>query len=585
MKKLNIILRILVFLFILIFPSLITAQIIPKTFSSKEVLRDFIEQQPQFKSRTTGVVVTLGYDSIKGFSMYADGSNIGQFYSDLNLRYPTRAILVVPFMVGWQAPFVLDVADGEPFLALLPVEGQETIWQDNRGKIHTEGRPWMKNWNSLDIDKHGIYFQPVNAQPPQKNFDFIGFNKEKFTPPPPKNQIDPELQGIDDYVTVDGIKYVLNKKSKTASVYKANFQNENKIVILPEYIIVSNISFKVTSIGEGAFKNNIFKSIVIPPGYLTLGEDAFSQCESLKEVTLSVKEIPKNAFYGCKNLQTVILLSPDFDSFGWNSFMGCKNLRNVYLYTSQPPSCPYSFHTESQTGMRSIEALFSEVFYCTYEENSGKDHADFNVTIHIPKGKKDVYNEKLPWKYFKLKDDIYRQGKTKTQSKKLIKLGLEFLNFAIGKADKAGDSYLNLDLGLNFRYGEWNDRFQAGIGLRAGIGMISPYEYDDLDITKEVGFQGKFYMPLNIQGKIIICKISENINLFSDAKLIFNIIKDKDFQRNMAWSAGLGLGWKNWEWNLYYKREFGKYNGKYCDFKEYIPFAIGTTVAYYFNLY
>lgn len=153
------------------------SQNIPSSFSSQAVLKDFISRSPQFKSETTGIIVTLTYSASGGFVMYADGKNIGHFETDLNPRYPTRALLGLQWLPQWgPAPFVLDVAGGEPFLALLPVQGQEQIYVDDYGNMHP-GRSWKKNWNSLDVTRNGIVFTPMDRQPSQKNFDFIGFKK------------------------------------------------------------------------------------------------------------------------------------------------------------------------------------------------------------------------------------------------------------------------------------------------------------------------------------------------------------------------------------------------------------------------
>lgn len=153
------------------------SQNIPSSFSSQTVLRDFISRNPQFKSETSGIIVTLSYSASGGFVMYADGNNIGHFETDLNPRYPTRALLGLQWNPGWgPAPFVLDVAGGEPFLALLPVEGQENIYMDDSGQIKP-GRSWKKNWMSLDVRKNGIVFTPMDRKPSQSNFNFIGFKK------------------------------------------------------------------------------------------------------------------------------------------------------------------------------------------------------------------------------------------------------------------------------------------------------------------------------------------------------------------------------------------------------------------------
>ena len=65
-------------------------------------------------------------------------------------------------------------------------------------------------------------------------------------------------------------------------------------------------TFKVTAIGDKAFKNNK-KTISVKIGkYVkTIGKDAFRNCTKLKKVSggKAVKKIGKSAFKGCKKVK------------------------------------------------------------------------------------------------------------------------------------------------------------------------------------------------------------------------------------------------------------------------------------------
>lgn len=71
-------------------------------------------------------------------------------------------------------------------------------------------------------------------------------------------------------------------------------------VVLPEGI---------TSIGRGAFKNNLqLREISLPSSLRTIGESAFSSCSQLERIVIPdrVEEIPSSAFMRCLNLKEVV---------------------------------------------------------------------------------------------------------------------------------------------------------------------------------------------------------------------------------------------------------------------------------------
>ena len=55
---------------------------------------------------------------------------------------------------------------------------------------------------------------------------------------------------------------------------------------------------------------------------MTIGNNAFNKCTSLKKITLPkyLKSIGKKAFYGCKNLKKVTIKSTQLTSIGKKAF-------------------------------------------------------------------------------------------------------------------------------------------------------------------------------------------------------------------------------------------------------------------------
>ena len=106
--------------------------------------------------------------------------------------------------------------------------------------------------------------------------------------------------------------HVLFNKSKTALIaYKAKETN---------YTIPNS----VTTIGEGAFSGcDSLTSINIPNSVTTIGEDAFSDCISLTSISIpnSVKMIGKDAFAFCDSL-TFINIPNSVTTIGDRAFLG-----------------------------------------------------------------------------------------------------------------------------------------------------------------------------------------------------------------------------------------------------------------------
>ncbi|MBQ8366103.1 MAG: leucine-rich repeat domain-containing protein [Alistipes sp.] len=99
---------------------------------------------------------------------------------------------------------------------------------------------------------------------------------------------------------------------------------------------------EVTTIGEYAFSYcESLTSITIPDSATEIGEDAFSGCDSLRSVTIpdSVTSIGNFAFYDCTSLRSVTI--PDsVTSIGNFAFGGCNSLTAFYgKFASEDNRC------------------------------------------------------------------------------------------------------------------------------------------------------------------------------------------------------------------------------------------------------
>ncbi|MGP1369371.1 MAG: leucine-rich repeat domain-containing protein [Treponema sp.] len=93
------------------------------------------------------------------------------------------------------------------------------------------------------------------------------------------------------------------------------------------------------SIGNGAFwKCTHLETISISDGLTTIGDEAFRRCSSLKEITLpaSVKSIGVSAFAGCDSLTRVTFADTNSWYVSWtavnvtNPITNAKYLKNTY---------------------------------------------------------------------------------------------------------------------------------------------------------------------------------------------------------------------------------------------------------------
>ena len=154
---------------------------------------------------------------------------------------------------------------------------------------------------------------------------------------------------------VDGIKYSLDAKQKTAKVIVNNHSYTGDIVI-PANITYENVTYKVNALGVGCFAGcdgltnvtlpvgitslrgrcfyncNSLKSIDLPDGITSLGDYCFSGCESLTSVSLpkGITSLGNYCFWRCSSMSG-ISLPEGITSLGIGCFRGCSSLTSIDL--------------------------------------------------------------------------------------------------------------------------------------------------------------------------------------------------------------------------------------------------------------
>ena len=102
-------------------------------------------------------------------------------------------------------------------------------------------------------------------------------------------------------------------------------------------------SSSLQRIGEHAFVSTGLTSLVLPSSVKTLGYDCFAQCGDLVDVEISdVKIIPQTCFSGCDSLERVVL-SGDIELIDYFAFQNTYSLKKVVLSDNIRAIRPYAF--------------------------------------------------------------------------------------------------------------------------------------------------------------------------------------------------------------------------------------------------
>lgn len=131
--------------------------------------------------------------------------------------------------------------------------------------------------------------------------------------------------------TIKDITYLLNERNLTASVIrKKEYAGD---IIIPKTVVDSNMSYRVTSIGDSAFKGcSSLSTISIPNSVTSIEHAAFKGCSSLTAISIpeGVKSIRENTFYGCSSLVTITIPN-SVTSIGDSAFEDCSSLMDITI--------------------------------------------------------------------------------------------------------------------------------------------------------------------------------------------------------------------------------------------------------------
>ena len=176
-------------------------------------------------------------------------------------------------------------------------------------------------------------------------------------------------EGAAKRINIDGLYYILYDTIHTAKVTSQNYGSPYwsttiTTANIPDSVTYNSVTYSVTSIGEGAFRNcDSLTSVTIPNSVTSIGYGAFWNCSGLTSVTIpnSVTSIGNRAFDGCSGLSSVTI--PDsVTSIGNYAFSNCSGLTspvyNAHVFAFMPTT-----YSGAYTIPDGIESIAGGAFY------------------------------------------------------------------------------------------------------------------------------------------------------------------------------------------------------------------------------
>lgn len=236
---------------------------------------------------------------------------------------------------------------------------------------------------------------PTTPQPlPDKNYE----NNYGMTDTQAKAFLEKLEQGKTAKVTVNTTKYTMKKtKDGNLSVTAAAVGAKVKNLIIPAKIEIGDITYPVTAIGAGAFKNQKkITKVTFPNTMTTIGKNAFSGCTGLKTVKMSnskIVTISSKAFYKCTALKSVSLPGT-LKIIGNSAFYGCKKMKSIVI-----PAKVNKINAKAFYGCTNLKKVTIKSKVLKTVGSKAFKKTKKGIKFSLPKSKKAAYKKMLEGKY------------------------------------------------------------------------------------------------------------------------------------------------------------------------------------------
>lgn len=139
------------------------------------------------------------------------------------------------------------------------------------------------------------------------------------------------------FEVIDGLKYVLDSDTKTATLMANTEAEYSGDIVVPESVKAKDGNdYKIIALGDNCFKEcRSLTSIEIPSSVTSLGAYCFRECVSLTSIKIPspVTSIGKQCFKDCCSL-TAIDIPSSVTSLEEDCFNGCSNLISISIPSS-----------------------------------------------------------------------------------------------------------------------------------------------------------------------------------------------------------------------------------------------------------
>lgn len=197
---------------------------------------------------------------------------------------------------------------------------------------------------------------------------------------------------------VDSISYaIIDGRDDCVEVVANNDKTNTGWGSIPEEVSYDEKSYKVVSIGELAFANSAYHTIIIPDCIESIGDYAFSHCESLKNLwnTKQVTYTNNTVTQDAVNSRYVALPSA-LTEIGKDIFSGSHNLsfRRVQLPSGLQTIGSNAFSSVSLDAVNCEAAIPP-----TYGDNC-LGTAFSTTRIYVPESSVNIYKNTSGWNSF-----------------------------------------------------------------------------------------------------------------------------------------------------------------------------------------
>lgn len=193
-------------------------------------------------------------------------------------------------------------------------------------------------------------------------------------------------------IDVNGLYYeIISEENKTVSMVRCpNSFYFTKKVNIPNTVIINDIKYTVTEIGESAFKGNSYvEEINLPNSIITIGSNAFYDCTGISQIKIpdSVLYLGEGVF--AESYLDSVYLSKQLVEIPDKAFQNCHQLKYVFIPESLRVIGSSAFYNSCINNIElpnSIISIGSQAFY-------GCD----DLTIRIPDSVVTIGRQAFAW--------------------------------------------------------------------------------------------------------------------------------------------------------------------------------------------